>query len=134
MTTEEVLALVAAERATQVSLGYDAAHDDRNTFEQWINLIRHLLTHKNAGRERFVQLAAVAVAVIEWMDRKAIQKLYDRWQATADAQGETLYVLERRDSARLAEGPCLQYGVVASQASPWEKNNATVVIEPTAKS
>ncbi|WP_156927155.1 hypothetical protein [Azospirillum halopraeferens] len=72
-----VLSDVATERVRQVARGYDAAHDDQHTnagfedhlFERMLLLDAARPEDRAHHRRRWVQIAALAVAGIERLDR-----------------------------------------------------------------
>lgn len=80
MTTEKVLTEVAAERRRQKAKGFDADQDGFMGALDWHELIadyngwaRRMARMGNLGkaREGYVQVAAIAVAAIEAMERAA---------------------------------------------------------------
>jgi hypothetical protein len=70
-----VLEDVSAERARQVAKGRDAAHDDARSEGDWIQCVGSVVANRSAkgydDRAMWVKIAAVAVAAIESIDRKA---------------------------------------------------------------
>ena len=75
-TDESVLSEVAAERARQAELGYDAAHDDEYGIEHLaVEVSRRSAfgpahTTDAQARVRLLKAAAMAVAAIEVIDRR----------------------------------------------------------------
>lgn len=76
---ERILTEVSARRVTQISLGHTPEQDDLNTPSDWITLlIRQVGKAANATsdqkgtptiREKMLDLAALAVACVERIDR-----------------------------------------------------------------
>lgn len=73
----KVIAQVIQERRMQDRQWGGATHDDTRSYAEWIDYIEHqfsLLDLRVGGnaRERFIKVAALAVAAAEMIDRKAI--------------------------------------------------------------
>lgn len=67
-----VFAAVDAERERQDAKWGGAAHDDRHTEGDWRDFLYSYVQCPNIDdRERFVKIAALAVAALESIDRKA---------------------------------------------------------------
>ena len=89
--TTAVLAQVKAERARQDQKWGGPAHDNTHTMLEWVNLIKAYaqwswvvlnLQNSDEARNKMIQVAALAVAVVEWMDRQA--KLPESLSAAED--------------------------------------------------
>jgi hypothetical protein len=79
----KVLNAVVAERARQFSLGWTLGNDDLHTTNEWLVLIDNRMIELNANattpanlppgpndRHLFVQIAALAAAAVESIDRR----------------------------------------------------------------
>lgn len=104
-------------------------------------------------RRQLVRTAAVAMAAIESFDRKVADyqpgepsTLADAsgneaspladlawWQGRANATGEVLLLVSRRNPKSNAEGPQGRYTIPESMASDWEKANYDARLIPVAK-
>ena len=66
---EDVLEQVVLEREKQVEKGYTTEHDDKHILRDFAQFINRRVMRKNLTRQDFIEVAALAVAAVEKIDR-----------------------------------------------------------------
>lgn len=116
---------VTAERERQATLGYDRQHDQQHDLSDLLGLLRFRLdvaSHEDAevpeARSNLIEVAALAVASVEWIDGPTEMGRYDESVRTALAlwyanAGEVEEPLEQRhyDQAQDAIDACRDLGL-----------------------